>query len=239
MFNPRRNDDARTQDDYRNTIIYKIAILGPSKSGKSRLTESIAQDSTLSNFDYTPTIGVEFNQRLFEKKGQKIKLQLWDTAGNPMFGTITKSYIRGPHIILVVLNGSSDFSDNKDQLLDQINMINTYASNDEGVKPPVVIISTHQDKPHNTSAEQLKTSFAEAEAQQTIVDSWVTHCLDVDLTDTASIKALSSKLGDIASEPSTPCERINDNGREIETEEVASGGSWYSCSGRSWGCGGK
>jgi len=42
-----------------------------------------------------PTIGVEFGAKTITSKGKVIKLQIWDTAGQESFRSITRSYFRG------------------------------------------------------------------------------------------------------------------------------------------------
>ena len=41
------------------------------------------------------TIGVEFGSRTVNVNGQQVKLQIWDTAGQEKFRSITRSYYRG------------------------------------------------------------------------------------------------------------------------------------------------
>ena len=41
------------------------------------------------------TIGVEFGSRTIAVSGQQVKLQIWDTAGQEKFRSITRSYYRG------------------------------------------------------------------------------------------------------------------------------------------------
>ena len=41
------------------------------------------------------TIGVEFGARMVSIDGKQIKLQVWDTAGQESFRSITRSYYRG------------------------------------------------------------------------------------------------------------------------------------------------
>ena len=48
------------------------------------------------------TIGVEFGARMITLDGQNIKLQIWDTAGQESFRSITRSYYRTTAGIILV-----------------------------------------------------------------------------------------------------------------------------------------
>lgn len=48
------------------------------------------------------TIGVEFGARMVTIDGQPVKLQIWDTAGQESFRSITRSYYRGAAGALLV-----------------------------------------------------------------------------------------------------------------------------------------
>ena len=48
------------------------------------------------------TIGVEFGARMISIDGKQIKLQIWDTAGQESFRSITRSYYRGAAGALLV-----------------------------------------------------------------------------------------------------------------------------------------
>jgi Ras-related protein Rab-2A len=48
------------------------------------------------------TIGVEFGSRTIKHKEDQIKLQIWDTAGQEKFRSITRSYYRGAAGCLLV-----------------------------------------------------------------------------------------------------------------------------------------
>ena len=50
------------------------------------------------------SIGVDFKLKNIEIDGKKIKLQIWDTAGEERFRTITTSYYKGAHAILIVFD---------------------------------------------------------------------------------------------------------------------------------------
>ena len=48
------------------------------------------------------TIGVEFGARTIQLSEKNIKLQIWDTAGQESFKSITRSYYRGAAGALLV-----------------------------------------------------------------------------------------------------------------------------------------
>lgn len=54
--------------------------------------------------DNDPTIGVEFGSAAIEHNSQTLKLQIWDTAGQESFRSITRSYFRGAIGALLVFD---------------------------------------------------------------------------------------------------------------------------------------
>jgi len=79
----------------------KLLIIGDSCVGKSclllRFVENFFQETFIS------TIGVDFKIRIFQvRNGNHIKLHVWDTAGQERFRTITSSYYRGAHGMIIV-----------------------------------------------------------------------------------------------------------------------------------------
>jgi Ras-related protein Rab-18 len=56
----------------------KILLLGESAVGKTSLFRRYIGESTER---VTPTIGVEYKQKVIERAGRLMKVQLWDTAG--------------------------------------------------------------------------------------------------------------------------------------------------------------
>jgi small GTP-binding protein len=83
-------------------FLFKVLIIGNSGVGKSclllRYTDNKFQETFLT------TIGVDFKTKYIEIEGLKVKLQIWDTAGQEKFRSITKAYYRGAHGILVVFD---------------------------------------------------------------------------------------------------------------------------------------
>ena len=56
------------------------------------------------NLDYNMTVGVDCKSRMYVRDGKKIKLQLWDTAGQEKFRNLTTSYYRGTHCCILVFD---------------------------------------------------------------------------------------------------------------------------------------
>jgi small GTP-binding protein len=82
--------------------LFKILLAGDSGTGKTALLCRFADD-TYSSL-YISTIGIDFKIRTVERDGKVIKLQIWDTAGQDRFRSITTAYYRGAHCILLVFS---------------------------------------------------------------------------------------------------------------------------------------
>jgi len=80
--------------------LFKYIVVGDSGVGKSNLLLQFTDKHFQPTHDVT--IGVEFGTRSVEIEGQNIKLQIWDTAGQESFRSITRSYFRGAAGALLV-----------------------------------------------------------------------------------------------------------------------------------------
>ncbi|CAI2377533.1 unnamed protein product [Moneuplotes crassus] len=75
------------------SYVFKYIIVGDSAVGKSCLLLQFTDKRFKSTHDLT--IGVEFGSRTVEVGDKSVKLQIWDTAGQESFRSITRSYYRG------------------------------------------------------------------------------------------------------------------------------------------------
>jgi small GTP-binding protein len=91
--------------------LIKMLIIGESSVGKSCLLLRFAEDKFTESF--LTTIGIDFKVRHLVVNDRKVKLQIWDTAGQEKFRTITKAYYRGAHGILLVYDVTSTESFNQ------------------------------------------------------------------------------------------------------------------------------
>ena len=87
---------------YNKNPLYKFIIIGESSVGKSCIIMRYTEDRFTDSF--LTTVGVDFKVKEVSVDGQLVKLQVWDTAGQEQFHTITKSYFRGAHGILLVFD---------------------------------------------------------------------------------------------------------------------------------------
>ena len=82
-------------------FLYKILILGDSSVGKTcfltRYADNTFQDVHMS------TIGIDYKLKNVQmENGKIVKLQIWDTAGQDRFRSITKNYYKGAHGIVLI-----------------------------------------------------------------------------------------------------------------------------------------
>ena len=89
-------------------FIYKILLLGDSSVGKTcflmRYTDNTFQDIHMS------TIGLDYKLKNVQlENGKMVKIQVWDTAGQDRFRSITKNYYKGAHGIILIY----DITENK------------------------------------------------------------------------------------------------------------------------------
>ncbi|ONM16797.1 ras related protein1 [Zea mays] len=80
--------------------LFKYIIIGDTGVGKSCLLLQFTDKRFQPVHDLT--IGVEFGARMINIDNKPIKLQIWDTAGQESFRSITRSYYRGAAGALLV-----------------------------------------------------------------------------------------------------------------------------------------
>ena len=88
-------------DKRKKDIIYKILLLGDWSVGKTcflmRYIENTFTDIHLS------TIGIDYKLKTVTlENGEEAKIQIWDTAGQDRYKSITKSYVRGANGIILI-----------------------------------------------------------------------------------------------------------------------------------------
>ncbi|CAK86099.1 unnamed protein product (macronuclear) [Paramecium tetraurelia] len=88
--------DPQTKPDQ----VLKILLLGSPCVGKSAIFARYTNNDFIEN--YSPTPGLDFQQRLIELNGLKLKLSILDTAGSEEFLETTSQYLNGAHGVFIV-----------------------------------------------------------------------------------------------------------------------------------------
>ncbi|CAD8147363.1 unnamed protein product (macronuclear) [Paramecium tetraurelia] len=185
--------------------LFKLLLIGTSGVGKSCMLMRYVDNNFTNNF-YN-TIGVDFKIKSIFLENKNIKLQIWDTAGQDRFRTITCSYYRGAHGIIIVY----DITDREsfDSVKMWMSEIDKYAQED--VIRMLVGNKCDMDDKRAVSyeegealAKQLKLQFIETSAKLStnIEQSFLTIAKNVLEKSQNSIKAESGqnmKIGQITS----------------------------------------
>ena len=97
-----------TNNNNQFDYLFKILIIGESGVGKTCLLLRYAENSFTAN--HLLTIGIDFKIKMVNIENKIIKLQIWDTAGQDRFRTITKTYYKGSHGVILVYDVCDDKS---------------------------------------------------------------------------------------------------------------------------------
>lgn len=86
----------------------KILIVGDSGCGKTSLLLRYVDD--IFTDSYITTIGVDYKTKMVQANGLATRVHLWDTAGQERFQSITSSYYRAAHGVILVFDATSALS---------------------------------------------------------------------------------------------------------------------------------
>ena len=82
--------------------LFKILLIGNPSVGKSSIFGQYVDNNY---YDLgVSTLGLDFKIKTIKIDNKYIKLQIWDTGGQERFKTITRSYYRGSHGIIIVFD---------------------------------------------------------------------------------------------------------------------------------------
>jgi small GTP-binding protein len=86
-----------------NAALFKLIIIGDTGVGKSCILTRLTKGEC--NQEHNVTIGVEFgNYAMVINNDTLIKLQIWDTAGQESFRSITRIFYKGSHAVMAVFD---------------------------------------------------------------------------------------------------------------------------------------
>jgi len=82
--------------------LFKLVLVGEVGAGKSSLVLRYTDDTFLG--DEVGTIGADFKVKFINVQKKRVKMQIWDTAGQEKFRTMTSSYFAGANAVIVVFD---------------------------------------------------------------------------------------------------------------------------------------
>ena len=153
-------------DDIRSDVMFKVVIIGNTHVGKTSLMMRYADDTFRTK--HISTIGVDFKIVNVKIGDTCVKLQIWDTAGQDRFRTISSTYYRGAHGAIVVYDVTS--SQSFYNVEHWINDMNAYNQN-----VYKILVGNKDDDPNGTSVPKIiETNEAKTLAKQLNVNSFET-----------------------------------------------------------------
>ena len=78
----------------------KIILLGDVGVGKTNIISRYISGDF--NQSLNPTVGSSFGEKKIKKEGVTYLLKVWDTVGQERYNSITKLFVQGSHIIILV-----------------------------------------------------------------------------------------------------------------------------------------
>lgn len=102
--------------------LFKIVIIGDHNCGKSCILLRFAENTFRD--DHVTTLGVDFKLKTIKLDKDRIRLELWDTAGMERYRTIYNSYYHSAHGVMVVydITDRRSFENLKNYWLNEVRM---------------------------------------------------------------------------------------------------------------------
>lgn len=120
--------------------VLKVVVVGESGVGKSCLVGSLCEEPYIE--DRSSTIGSDIRSVTLNIQRQRIRLMVWDTAGQEKFRTLTSSFYRGAHLVLLCFDIT--LQESFDQLQYWFDQLETsYSTSNSVVK---ILLGTKIDK---------------------------------------------------------------------------------------------
>jgi small GTP-binding protein len=131
-----------------DSYTFKFIILGDSAVGKSCIISRFCDGQFSSSHD--ATIGVSFSSQTMHIGTAELKLQLWDTAGQEIYRSITRSYYRDSHCAILVCDLTKH---------DTFTSLSGWVKDVQTLAPPnckIVLVGNKADLDREVPVESLK-----------------------------------------------------------------------------------
>lgn len=132
---------------------HKLLLIGDASCGKSSLVARFA-DATFDAIGQA-TVGVDFKIASLSALGKRIRLHIWDSTGNRRYRSITTSYYRVAHAVLVCFDTTSTSS--FESVSEWLQAVNDFCA----AGTPVLLVGTKAD---NVDGRAISRQTAERRA---------------------------------------------------------------------------
>jgi small GTP-binding protein len=167
----------------------KVIFIGDSGVGKTCLMNALLGQDFSQN--HVPTTGPEFRTMQAEYRGTAVRLQMWDTAGQEIYRSITRMYFRNSHVVIICYDVTSRHSfANVD---DWIKLVS-----DEVGRVRIIIAATKKDRleetPDAVTLDELEAKAASSDYACVSTSALHREGLDTlkDLISDAALSALDT-----------------------------------------------
>lgn len=162
--------------------LFKLIVIGDTNTGKSCLLQRFTDDTYTS--DFISTIGVDFKVKTLEIDNKKIKVQMWDTAGQCRFRSITNSYYRGAHGMIIAFDITNKSSFNN--IEQWMRSVKNFGSENSikiliGTKSDLIEERQVSKEEIDTLVDELGISYIETSAKENnnINELFITICKEI------------------------------------------------------------
>ena len=135
--------------------LFKYIIIGDAAVGKSNLLLRYAHGQFKP--EYQLTIGVEFGAKNVEIRNKTYRIQIWDTAGQENFRSITRAYYKNSVCALVVYDISSR---------DSFNNVSTWIEDCRNQSPKTIFMVLVGNKKDLEDKRQVSTDEGQELAEK-------------------------------------------------------------------------
>uniref|UniRef100_A0A1I8FWW3 CARD domain-containing protein n=1 Tax=Macrostomum lignano TaxID=282301 RepID=A0A1I8FWW3_9PLAT len=147
---------ANLNDDRSPDYVIKTVLIGDSGVGKSCLVRRFIDQEFDESLKAMPTIGVDFRVVNSDIDGSRVQTQIWDTAGQQRFRSITSAYYRGCAGALLIFDASNrDSFDSCERWLQELR-----ASAPEST--PVALVANKSDSDEAAVTQEEADVFAKS-----------------------------------------------------------------------------
>ena len=181
--------------------VYKVLLLGDSTVGKTcfllRYCDKTFQEAHLS------TIGLDYRlKNMTLASGKKIKLQIWDTAGQDRFRAITKNYYKGANGIIIIYDVTNP------QTYENVKIWITQIR--EEANPNVIIYLAGNKIDVDEEEKLVKTEDGQKIANEFNLPFFETSAKE-GINDNEAFESLVEKIDEVYSKLETPKKEVKKN----------------------------